>query len=181
LNDELRKKKIEQFDKNFYNFEYIKKTQNDETLKTNTNNPESLKLFYKTTSSFRQQSREGSYNLIRQRDFIRGKMERLIDFERNINEILLNNNNNDINYMATIYSESLSIEGLNNNLRMNLFKFISNKKNEFYNNEMNKLTAKDKNNILKHIDDIRFSNFELDQGLILKFEALLIEAPKKKK
>jgi len=181
LNDELRKKKIEQFDKNFYNFEYIKKTQNDETLKTNTNNPESLKLFYKTTSSFRQQSREGSYNLIRQRDFIRGKMERLIDFERNINEILLNNNNNDINYMATIYSESLSIEGLNNNLRMNLFKFISNKKNEFYNNEMNKLTAKDKNNILKHIDDIRFSNFDLDQGLIEKYEALLIEAPKKKK
>ena len=181
MNDELRKKKIEQFDKNFYNFEYIKKTQNDETLKTNTNNPESLKLFYKTTSSFRQQSREGSYNLIRQRDFIRGKMERLIDFERNINEILLNNNNNDINYMATIYSESLSIEGLNNNLRMNLFKFISNKKNEFYNNEMNKLTAKDKNNILKHIDDIRFSNFDLDQGLIEKYEALLIEAPKKKK
>lgn len=182
LNDEIRKRKIEQIDKNFYNFEHIKRTENDETLKTNNNNPETLKLFYKTTSSFRQQSREGSFNLLRQRDFIRGKMERLIDYEKNINEILLNNNNNcDINYIATIYSESLSIEGLNNDLRMNLFKFISNKKNEFYDNELNKLSAKDKNTIMKHIDDIKLSNFELNNGLIGRFEALLIEAPKKKK
>lgn len=179
LNDELRKRKIEQIDKNFYNFEYVKKTENDETLKTS-NNPETLKLFYKTTSSFRQQSREGNFNLLRQRDFLRGKMERIIDFERNINDILLGNNN-DIYYMATIYSESLSVEGLNNNLKMNLFKFISNKKNEFYNNEINKLTAKDKNTIMKHIDDIRISNFDLDQGLIVKFETLLNEPIKKKK
>ena len=83
--------------------------------------------------------------------------------------------------MATIYFESLSIEGLNNNLRMNLFKFISNKKNEFYYSELCKLNVKDKNSIMKHIDDIRISNFELDHGLIQRFEALLQEAPKKKK
>jgi len=118
---------------------------------------------------------------MRQRDYIRGKMERLIDYERNINDILLNNNIIDINYITNIYTESLSIDGLNSNLRNNLYKFISNKKNEFYHNELNKLTAKDKNTILKYIDDLKTSNFDLDHELIDKFQAILIEPLKTKK
>ncbi len=108
-------------------------------------------------------------------------MERLIDFEKNINKILLGNNNNDLNYIKNIYSETVYIEGLNINLKNNLYKFISNKMNEFYKNELNKLTAKDKNNITKYIEEIKSTNFEVDPDLIKKFETILQQTPIKKK
>lgn len=129
---------------------------------------------YKTTSSWRKQSREGSFNIYRRRDNLRNTLDSIKNYENTIKEILYSNNKN-IDYISSIYEECQLVEGLENKLKERLFEFICNKKNEFYSNELKRLSIKDKALISKHIEDINKTKFKLDKKLIEKYQASLIE------
>lgn len=153
----------------------------DETEKILKENPEHLKLFYKTTNNFRNQSREGSRNLIRQRDFLRGKIEGILELERNINFLLVQNEF-DINYAKILYEEYSSNNQINQNLKDRLFDKIVEKINEFYATESFKLTKKDKNLIIKYIDEIEKSTkFKIDPDILERFRNILKESPSPRK
>lgn len=118
---------------------------------------------------------------MRQRDYLRGKIERVMDLERNMNMLLIQNNF-DINYAKQIYEDSGSVEGINETLREKLFNKIIERQNEFYGNESFRLSVKDKNLIIKYIDEIeRSSKFPVDFAVLERFRNLLKEIGNKKK
>jgi hypothetical protein len=117
---------------------------------------------------------------MRQRDYLRDKMERLIGVENNINMILIIQNNFDIDYACTIYEESGIIDGINEKLREKLFEKIIEKKNEFYSNELYRV-KKDKFMIIKYIEEIeKLTKFQVDNEILEKFRILLKECGQKK-
>ncbi len=107
-------------------------------------------------------------------------MERLIDVERNINTILIMQNNFDVDYACVIYEESVSVDGINEKLREKLLEKIIEKKNEFYSDECYRV-KKDKFMIIKYIEEIEKSTkYQIDNVILERFRNLLRECGQKK-
>lgn len=97
--------------------------------------------------------------------------------------MLLIQHNFDIEYAKSIYEDSGNVEGINENLREKLYEKILEKANEFYSNESFRLTKKDKNLIIKYIEEIeKSSKFKIDFDILERFRNLLNECvPLRKK
>ena len=104
---------------------------------------------------------------------------KVIEIENSIDDIL-NNINIDFSYSAGIYKESGNIEGVKPKLREKLFKFISSKKEEFYKTEIKKLSYKDKNIILRYLEDIEVNNWFISSEIMIKFKDLMQDPISKK-
>lgn len=178
LNEHCVKNLNEQINKQVENYETVRKTEGDEILNKSILIKENLKTFYKTTNTFRIQARDNCSSLYKQRDLLRCDLIKVIEIESSINEILCGFNI-DFNYSTIIYKESGLIEGVKPKLRERLFKFISAKKDEFYKNEIKKISNKDKNIISKYIEDIEENKWFVSPEIVIKLKELINSFPKK--
>jgi len=105
---------------------------------------------------------------------------KVTEIEATITDIIRNNINYDFNYAFGIYRDSQRIEGVKTKLKDKFFQFLSMKKDEYYKNEIKKLTTKDKNTILKYLEDIEEYKWIVSSEIILKFKELLQEPQTKK-
>ena len=115
---------------------------------------ETLRNLNKSNSMFRLIRIKEDMKLLSQRnyikDFIRQKFEikeRMNDMIREFNNIVLGNN--DFDDFLNVYKESIKILGKNNDNVIKFFDFISKKKEEIIQQELVKLSIKDKPNIIK--------------------------------
>jgi len=102
-----------------------------------------------------------------------------MELENTINEIL-STNYIDLNFAIGIYKESGQVEGVRQKLREKLFQFISSKKQEFFKSEISKLTNKDKNTIIKYMEDIQENKWFVSSEIMIKFKELIQETGLKK-
>ena len=170
--DNLRQRKIEEINHKFSNYEYYKKTDTEEIDNFNITSTENLKKFYRTTTNFRMYTRDSSNNLFKQRDCLRGKIQQKNEYEKNIIDILLSSNN-DLNYCTIIFNETQGLVGISTRLRDKLFNHISVKKDDFYKNEIKKLTVKDKGLASRYLDEINNENWNISADVIHKLQDLV--------
>lgn len=140
---------------------------------------DNLKIFYKTTNTFRIKNRDNSSQIYKQRDLLRNDLIKLQDCEKAIEDILISNII-DFQNAISLYRESSTLDGLKPKLREKLFHIISVRKEELYKNELKKLTVKDKNIILKYLDDIEENKWFISSDIINKFNELIQENHSKK-
>jgi hypothetical protein len=117
---------------------------------------DSIRNLNKSNSMFRLIRIKEDMKLLSQRnyikDFIKKKFEvqeRMNDMIKEFNNILIGNN--DFDEILNVYKESIKILGKNNENVIKFFDFISKKKEEIIQQELVKLSIKDKPNIIKII------------------------------
>jgi hypothetical protein len=136
---------------------------------------ENLKSFYKTTNTFRVQVKDNCTMLFKQRDNLRKDLIKVQDIEGTISDIM-NSVNIDFTNSLSIYKDAKNSD-VNPKLIEKFFLFLSSKKEEFFRNEIKKLTAKDKKIISSYFDDIKDNKWIISKEVILKLEELLAEEP----
>ena len=132
---------------------------------------ETLRNLNKSNSMFRLIRIKEDMKLLSQRnyikDFIRQKFEikeRMNDMIREFNNIVLGNN--DFDDFLNVYKESIKILGKNNDNVIKFFDFISKKKEEIIQQELVKLSIKDKSHIIKILEDIEYNKWNINYDLI---------------
>ena len=136
---------------------------------------EMLNTFYRTDMGFRSKERERFKDLISNRNNLKDQFQAKITAQNNIKDILKNHSvaNYDINFMVQTYKDSCSELGEDNELCVQLFDLISNKKEEEIRNGLKKFTPKDKNNISKILEEIEQNNWNIETELINKLKELI--------
>ena len=136
---------------------------------------EMLNTFYRTDMGFRSKERERFKDLISNRNNLKDQFQAKITAENNVKDILKNHivANYDINFMIQTYKDSCNELGQDNELCVQLFDLISNKKEEEIRNGLKKFSPKDKNNITKILEEIEQNNWNIDSELIDKLKELI--------
>ena len=132
---------------------------------------DTLRNLNKSNSMFRLIRVKEDKKLLSQRnyikDFIRKKFEikeRMNDMIREFNNIIISNN--DFDEIFKVYKESIKILGKNNDNVIKFFDFISKKKEEIIQQELSKLSVKDKPHIIKILEDIEYNKWNINFDLI---------------
>ena len=137
-------------------------------------NSESIKSFYKTSFSFRKEIRDDTTILIKARDHLKNEFQNKFEIEKNIKEIITNSANNfDYGQAFTLMKEYPTFTNYNQELVTSLHAIISMKKEENLKTELKKLTVKDKNAIMKHLDDIKIHDLKVSADVIQKLRDLI--------
>ena len=136
---------------------------------------EMLNTFYRTDMGFRSKERERFKDLISNRNNLKEQFQSKITAENNVKDILKNhiNNNYDINFIVSTYNNSCNALGKDNELCVQLYDLICNKKEEEIKNGLKKFTPKDKNNIIKIIEDIETNQWNIDPEIVNKLRELI--------
>ena len=79
-------------------------------------------------------------------------------------------NNYTVDYMINVYKEGCDVFGKENELVEKLFNIISTKKEDEIKNLMKKLSPKDKNNVIKILEDIEFNQWKINPEIIGKLK-----------
>jgi hypothetical protein len=141
---------------------------------------ENLKLFCKTTTSFRKEEKTDKESLIKARELVKNDMQIKIELEKNINEFIKQNpgnhcDPNTISNAVNLYKEGKQIfisSKEENKIIKKLFEVISAIKEDHLKNEIKKLTTKDKNLILKYIEDVETYGWKIKDEIIKKLHDL---------
>jgi hypothetical protein len=72
--------------------------------------------------------------------------------------------------MINVYKEGCDVFGKENELVEKLFNLISTKKEDEIKNLMKKLSPKDKNNVIKILEDIEFNQWKINPEIIGKLK-----------
>lgn len=180
MTDSTVKRMQEEINSKYETFNKNINTQRDESMNKSILEKENLKVFYKTTNTFRVQLKDNCSLLYKQRENLRADLIKLKDTESLINE-LMQNPNSDYSQCIPVYQEAKEIYGVNPKLVEKFFSFISNKKDEDLKGEIKKLTAKDKNLIQKHLEEIKEHKLNVSHDVLARLNELMNEEIGKKK
>ena len=179
MNDEKREKKkksiIESYEKSQEKYKKEFEKFNGPYSELNT-----IRNLNKNNSMFRLIRIKEDMKLLSQRnyikDFIKKKFEvqeRMNDMIKEFNNILIGNN--DFDEILNVYKESIKILGKNNENVIKFFDFISKKKEEIIQQELVKLSIKDKPNIIKILEDIEYNKWNINYDLIKTLKDIIKE------
>lgn len=136
---------------------------------------EVFQTFYKTNSNFRMKTKNNFTELINFRDGLKRNIQTKLNATKSAQDVITNyiTYNYDINYMITIYKETEPVLTKENELITKLFTLISNKKEDQIKNDLKKFTAKDKNNVLKILEDINLNQWAIKDEVVVKLKELI--------
>ena len=157
-------------------FEKVTKTEMSNTFyKMHSNNTDMLNTFYKTHSGFRVNKQSLIKDIFNQRNNLREQFQSKITCQNTLQDIIMNYNINSypIDYMITSYKEGVGLLGKDDALVVKLFGVISAKKEESIKNDLKKFSAKDKNNVIKILEDIEFNQWDISQETKTKLKELV--------
>ena len=177
---EMKTKKINDMLQNFDNnikvdmskTFYGNNNNNNLNEENNNNYMNSIQNFYKTDSNFRLKEKKYFDGLMKNRNELKNEFQIKINCQNSINDILKKyiDNNYGVDYMITVYKEGCDVFGKENELVEKLFNLISNKKEDEIKNLMKKLSPKDKNNVIKILEDIEFNQWKINPEIIGKLK-----------
>lgn len=111
--------------------------------------------------------------LMTSRDQIMNNIENLMETEKKLKEVLAGDT--ELDRAIAIYKETIC----DNNIYMkykglcsDIFKYISTRKEENYKNEIKKFNAKDKNGIIKSLEDLNSNNWDITEETVKKLNEL---------
>ena len=157
-------------------FEKVTKTEMSNTFyKMHSNNTDMLNTFYKTHSGFRVNKQSLIKDIFNQRNNLREQFQSKITCQNTLQDIIMNYNINSypMDYMITSYKEGAGLLGKDDALVVKLFGVISAKKEESIKNDLKKFSAKDKNNVIKILEDIEFNQWDISQETKTKLKELV--------
>jgi hypothetical protein len=132
----------------------------------------SIQNFYKTDSNFRLKEKKYFEGLMNHRNELKNEFQTKINCQNSIKDILKKyiDNNYGVDYMINVYKEGCEIFGKEDELVEKLFNLISNKKEDEIKNLMKKLSPKDKNNVIKILEDIEFNQWKINPEIVGKLK-----------
>ena len=156
-------------------FDRFAKTEMSETFYKSEPIQEILNTFYKTNTSFRSKEKNHFNDLLKHRNSLKNEFQNKITAQNNVQDVLSNyiSQNYDVNYMISVYKESLPCLGKDFPLMEKLFNLISTKKEDMIKNDLKKFSAKDKNTIVKLLEDIEFNQWNISQDTKSKLKELI--------
>ena len=184
-NDEITEMKTKKINDMLQNFDNNIKVDMSKTFYGNNNNNNnlneennnnnymnSIQNFYKTDSNFRLKEKKYFDGLMKNRNDLKNEFQIKINCQNNINDILKKyiENNYTVDYMINVYKEGCDVFGKENELVEKLFNLISTKKEDEIKNLMKKLSPKDKNNVIKILEDIEFNQWKINPEIIGKLK-----------
>ncbi len=136
---------------------------------------EMLNNFYKNDLENRNLETIKLTKLIRNRDNLKIQFKEKINAEVIVNDILRNYNvyGYDCNYMLQSYKDTILILGEKNPDEVKLYKIICRKKEEELNNLINKFTIRDRNNVIKAIEEVESNKICISENIIKKLKELV--------
>lgn len=173
--DTIQTEKTNKITETMEDFDRFAKTEMSETFYKNEPIHEILNTFYKTNTSFRSKEKNHFSDLLKYRNNLKNEFQIKITAQNNIQDVLSNYiaQNYDVNYMITVYKDSLNILGKEHTLIEKLFNLISTKKEDIIKNDLKKYSAKDKNTIVKVLEDIEFNQWNISQETKGKLKDLI--------
>jgi hypothetical protein len=184
-NDEITEMKTKKINDMLQNFDNNIKVDMSKTFYGNNNNNNnlneennnnnymnSIQNFYKTDSNFRLKDKKYFDGLMKNRNDLKNEFQIKINCQNNINDILKKyiENNYTVDYMINVYKEGCDVFGKENELVEKLFNLISTKKEDEIKNLMKKLSPKDKNNVIKILEDIEFNQWKINPEIVGKLK-----------
>lgn len=161
--------------KKYEESEKIYKNKNDRIENSKTELQDNLKTMGRSLSMVRLTKKGKSEDLIEARNSIKNELQKKEEIQKKMVEIIKDNTmkNFDFTYLGSVYKEGFQMLGDKNIMVRQFFKFCSNKKEEALKNELKKLSPKDKNYIVKLLEDISYNKWEISEDVISKLKALI--------
>ena len=179
-NEDIQKAKNKNFEEIFEKFN---KTSRNEMTRTFYNNQTSdsnkkediLNLFYRNDFNNRTTETNKLKDFLKNRDTLKIQFKNKIKAENIVKDILKNHNvyNYDFNYMLQSYKDTIKILGEKYPDEEKLYKIICNKKEEELNNLIKKFTNRDKNNVIKALEEVENNKLKISEDTIKKLKELI--------
>ena len=136
---------------------------------------EVLNTFYKNDFDNRNLETITLNELIRNRDDLKIQFKERINAENIVSDILRNYNiySYDYNYMLQSYKDTVLILGEKYPDEEKLYKIICGKKEEELTHLINKFTARDRNSVIKAIEDVENNKLNISEGIMKKLKELV--------
>jgi len=179
-NEDIQKEKNKNFEEIFDKFNKISRNEmirtfyNNQTSDSN-KKEEILNTFYRSDLVNRTVETNKLKDLIKDRDTLKIQFKQKIKAENIIKDILKNHNvyNYDFNYMLQSYKDTIKILGEKYPDEEKLYKIICNKKEEELNNLIKKFTNRDRNNVIKALEEVENSKLKISEDTIKKLKELI--------
>jgi len=112
--------------------------------------------------------------LIRARDHLKNEFHNKYEIEKAIRELITNSAAHfEFNHAMTLFKEYPTHINYNEDLISQLHQFISLKKEELLRAEIKRFSVKDKNNIIKHLEDIENNKLKINSDVLHKLKELI--------
>ena len=136
---------------------------------------EILNTFYRSDCDNRTIETGKIKDLIKDRDILKIQFKKKIKAENIVKDILKNHSvyNYDFNYMLQSYKDTIIILGEKYPDEEKLYKIICNKKEEELNNLIKKFTNRDKNNVIKALEEVTNNKLKISEDTIKKLKELI--------
>jgi len=163
--DNFNKTTKNEMTKTFYNNKIIDLNQKEEILNT----------FYRSDWDNRTIETGKIKDLIKNRDNLKIQFKKKIKAENIVKDILKNHSvyNYDFNYMLQSYKDTIIILGEKYPDEEKLYKIICNKKEQELNNLIKKFTNRDKNNVIKALEEVENNKLKISEDTIKKLKELI--------
>jgi hypothetical protein len=148
---------------------------------------EHIKTLNRNISMKRMLRKDKSEKLFNIRNTIKAELAKRCDIVKKLNDIMKDkdtqvitltsgkstNNNDYFTQIVSIYKDAVNILGENNELVRKFFKYCSTKREESIQQDMKKFTIKDKNTIMKLIEEINTIKWSISESTINSLNALI--------
>jgi hypothetical protein len=173
IDDEVRETKTQNINKTFDTYLQVKQSEHSETFSKSEFN-ETCKIFFKTNATFRGKEKEDSEALIKAREHLKNEFQAKFDCEKSIHHIIQTAHSGmiDIPHALVVYKDSLNLIYPKTKQIEVLFNIICQKKEEMLRNDLKKFTNKDKNIILKHLEEIEVNKLKISEEVMHKLKEL---------
>jgi hypothetical protein len=179
-NEDIQNEKNKNIEEILDNFNKITKTEmtktfyNNQTIDSN-QKEEILNTFYRSDWDNRTNETGKLKDLIKDRDTLKIQFKKKIKAENIVKDILKNHSvyNYDFNYMLQSYKDTIKILGEKYPDEEKLYKIICNKKEEELNNLIKKFTNRDRNNVIKALEEVENSKLKISEDTIKKLKELI--------
>ena len=179
-NEDIQNEKNKNFELIFDNFnkttrnEMTKTFYNNQTIDSN-KKEEILNTFYRSDWDNRTIETDKLKDLIKNRDTLKIQFKQKIKAENIVKDILKNHSiyNYDFNFMLQSYKDTIKILGEKYPDEEKLYKIICNKKEEELNNLIKKFTNRDRNNVIKALEEVENNKLKISEDTIKKLKELI--------
>lgn len=150
-------------------YEKEKVKESEEFIILKTSQQEALKSILNETLQRRREVNKEKEDLINKRDALKGVQIQKEETEKKLMEIIAESY--DINTMINIYKE-IKQSNFESELIEKAFKVINSKKEDQYRNDLKKMTAKDKQNALKILEEVKSLGLKLSEEINKKLNEI---------
>ena len=136
---------------------------------------DNIKQLTRNLSMTRILRKEKSEKLFKARNTIKAELDKRCDIVKKINNVMKDKNKtiNDFSQILSIYQDAITILGDSNELVQTYFKYCSAKREEMIKQDIKKYTPKDKNTIIKLLEEINTSKWLISAETLNTLQSLI--------